>query len=203
MKLGHVSAYVYARGGEAAIVDTGVEGSAEEIGYTLGPAGLDWTSVGHLILTHRHTDHTGSAADVLTNAPGATAYAGAEDIPTIELATPPLPVADGDSIFGLTIVTTPGHTPGSISVFDPVGGVLAAGDALATDGGLPILPSVRAPADLEVARASIAKLGALTFETLLELLQDSHEAPPPSLPPWVLRRLLLTWYCLLIVSTRR
>src|SRR5262249_33582597 len=38
-----------------------------------------------------------------------------------------------------------------------------------------------------------------TFQTLLELLQDSHGAPPPSLPSCV----LLTWYCLLIVSTRR
>src|SRR5690606_38659399 len=48
-----------------------------------------------------------------------------------------------------------------------------------------------------------------TFATLLELLQASHGAPPPSWPSLALRvlpsycRVVLAWYCLLIVSTRR
>lgn len=166
VKLGHVSAFIYVRHGEAAIVDTGDPGSADEIGYALDLVGLEWSAVSHLILTHRHTDHIGSAADVIA-ATGATAYAGAEDLHTIEKVAPVQIVADGDRVFDLEIITTPGHTPGSISVFDRAGGVLAAGDALGTEAGRPVMPSVRDPSNLDVARASVARLGALTFETLL------------------------------------
>ena len=73
--------------------------------------GLDWSAVGHLILTHRHNDHVGSAAEIMEAAPEAAAYAGAEDIPAISVPRPLTPVEDGDRVFDLQIVTTPGHTP--------------------------------------------------------------------------------------------
>ena len=68
VNLGFVSAYILSRGGEAAIVDTGVGGSADAIEQSLTAVGLDWSAVGHLILTHKHGDHAGSAADVLERA---------------------------------------------------------------------------------------------------------------------------------------
>ncbi len=77
VNLGFVSAYILVRGGEAAIVDTGVEDSADEIEASLGKAGLTWAAVGHLILTHHHRDHVGSAADVMDRAPDVAGYAGA------------------------------------------------------------------------------------------------------------------------------
>ncbi|HEX6868354.1 MAG TPA: MBL fold metallo-hydrolase [Candidatus Limnocylindrales bacterium] len=165
VNLGFVSAYILARGGEAAIVDTGVAGSIDAIEASLTGVGLDWSGVGHLILTHKHGDHMGSAADVLERAPGATAYAGQEDI--AEIGLPLTAVADGDDVFGLTIITTPGHTPGSVSVLDPVGGVLVAGDALRTDGGMPGLPNAGFTEDMDLARRSVITLGGLSFETLL------------------------------------
>src|SRR5689334_3006311 len=55
--LGFVSAYVLARAGEAAIVDTGLPGGEGTIHEALKAAGLDWGNVGHVILTHRHGDH--------------------------------------------------------------------------------------------------------------------------------------------------
>jgi glyoxylase-like metal-dependent hydrolase (beta-lactamase superfamily II) len=167
VNLGFVSAYILARGGEAAIVDTGVGGSADDIEASLMGIGLAWDDVAHLILTHKHGDHIGSAADVMTSATGATAYAGQEDIGAITVPRGMTAVGDGDSVFGLTIVTTPGHTPGSISVFDPVGGLLVAGDAMGTSGGKPIPPGAQFTEDPAVAKQSIVKLGGLTFETLL------------------------------------
>ena len=83
--LGFVSAYVLARGGEAAVVDTGVPGNEGAILEALEAAGLGWSDVGHVILTHRHQDHVGSAPAVLDAAPGAAAYAGAADIPAIDV----------------------------------------------------------------------------------------------------------------------
>lgn len=165
--LGFVSAYVLVRGGEAAIVDTGIGGSADAIGQSLTALGLDWSAVGHLILTHHHRDHVGSAGDVLQRAPDAIGYAGAEDIPAITVPRPLTAVADGDRVFDLEVVTTPGHTAGSICVLDAVGGILVAGDALRTDGGRPTLPGEQFTVDMDEAKRSIAKLGGLTFETLL------------------------------------
>jgi len=167
VNLGFVSAYILVRGGEAAIVDTGVEGSADEIEASLAKVGLAWSSVGHLILTHHHRDHQGSAPDVLERAPDAKGYAGADDIPLIAVPRPLTAVADGDDVFGLRIITTPGHTAGSISVHDPVGGLLVAGDALRTDAGRPALPGAQNTADMAEAKRSVVKIGGLAFEMLL------------------------------------
>src|SRR5262245_35065164 len=167
VNLGFVSAFVLVRGGEAAIVDTGVSGSADEIEASIRKVDLDWSAVGHLILTHHHGDHQGSAPDVLERAPDATGYAGAEAIPPISVPRPLTSVGDGDDVFGLKIVTAPGHTAGSICVLDPAGGFLVAGDALRTDGGRAIMPREGVTADMEEAKRSVAKLGKLTFDTLL------------------------------------
>ena len=165
--LGFVSAYVLVRGGQAVVVDTGVGGSSGAIEDALVAAGLDWSAVGDLILTHRHNDHVGSAAEIMEAAPDAAAYAGAEDISAIKSPRPLTPVGDGDRVFDLQIVTTPGHTPGSISVFDSVGGLLVAGDALRTEGGKPTLPGAQFTEDMDEARRSISKLAELGFEMLL------------------------------------
>jgi beta-lactamase superfamily II metal-dependent hydrolase len=109
--LGFVSAYVLYRAGEAALVDTGVEGSASAIEAALGEVGLAWDSVGHVILTHKHPDHVGSVDEVMSQVPGATLYAGAPDIPQIDSAIVAQPVGDGDNIFDLEIIASPGHTP--------------------------------------------------------------------------------------------
>jgi glyoxylase-like metal-dependent hydrolase (beta-lactamase superfamily II) len=167
VNLGFVSAYILVRGGEAAIVDAGVAGSADDIEGSLAAAGLDWSGVGHLILTHHHDDHQGSAPEVLERAPDAAGYAGAEDIASISVPRPLTAAADGDEVFGLRIVATPGHTAGSISVLDPVGGILVAGDALRTDAGKPSLPGEQFTVDMAQARQSIVKLGGMTFDTLL------------------------------------
>lgn len=165
--LGVVSAYVLVRAGEAAIVDTGTPGSDGAIEAALGALGLGWDAVGHVILTHLHQDHVGSNEAVLTAAAEATGYAGAADLAGIAAPRPLTPVADDDRVFDLRIVATPGHTPGSISVLDEVGGILVVGDALRTDGGQPALPSERFTDDMDEAIRSVARLGGLTFETLL------------------------------------
>jgi glyoxylase-like metal-dependent hydrolase (beta-lactamase superfamily II) len=165
--LGFVSAYILVRSGEAAVVDTGVAGSEGAIGEALSAAGLAWDGVGHVILTHRHGDHVGSTEAVLAQAADATAYAGAADIPAITSPRPVTAVADGDSVMGLRIVATPGHTAGHISVLDEAGGVLVAGDALNTSNGTVEGSSPQFTEDEAQAKASVVKLGELRFEVLL------------------------------------
>ncbi len=165
VNLGFVSAYVLARDGEAAIVDTGTEGSADSIETSLSVLGLGWEDVGHVIVTHLHGDHAGSMLDVMERASAATGYAGAADIPGIDAPRPLVAVADGDNVFDLRIIATPGHTPGHVSVLDPVAGVLVAGDAVV---GSPLQgPSDRFSTDIDLANASVGALARFDYETIL------------------------------------
>ncbi len=162
---GFVAAYVLVRGGEAAVVDTGVEGSADAIGTVLDSAGPGWAGVRHVVLTHQHPDHAGSISEVLSRAGGATGYIGAADLSGVD--APGLQeLAGGDDVFGLQIVATPGHTEGHLSVFDPDTSVLVAGDALGYDGGL-TGSNPEYTADPEAAAASVRALAELAPGTIL------------------------------------
>lgn len=167
VNLGFVSAYVLARAGEAAVVDTGVSGSEGDIAASLAAIGMTWTDVGHIIVTHLHGDHQGSLPAVMNAATGATAYAGAGDITEISSPRPITPVGDGDMVFDLEIIDTPGHTPGHISVLDEPGGLLIAGDALnGADGGV-IGANPDFTADIPLADDSVRKLATFTFDTVV------------------------------------
>lgn len=167
VNLGFVSAYILVRSGSAAIVDTGVAGSAPDIEAGLAAVGLGWKNVEHLILTHRHDDHVGSVDAVLAGAVSAISYAGEADIDRIPSPVPIVAVGDGDEVFGLQIINTPGHTDGHISVLDPVGGILVAGDALNGAGGGIIGANPQYSSDMETANESVKKLAGLSFDTIL------------------------------------
>jgi glyoxylase-like metal-dependent hydrolase (beta-lactamase superfamily II) len=173
VNLGVVSAYVLVRGAEAVIVDTGVPGSEGDIEAGLSEVGLGWGNVGSVILTHLHPDHVGSLGPVMDNASEAFGYAGDADIPAIASPRPLTPVGDGDTVFGLPIIETPGHTPGSISVFDPIAGVLVVGDAMngagsgvtGSEGGVGGA-NPRFSGDMAQAADSVKKLTALSFDSV-------------------------------------
>lgn len=166
VNLGFVSAYIIYRNGEAAIVDTGVEDSEGSIEAALGEVGLGWDAVGHLIVTHKHPDHQGSMRGVL-EASSAPWYAGAGDIGAITAPTAGSMVGDGDAVFDLEIIETPGHTPGHISVLDPAGGVLITGDALNGADGRVAGPNPDFSEDMDLANASVAKLAEFDYEVAL------------------------------------
>ena len=173
-QLGFVSAYVLARGNTAAIVDTGVAGSATAIGQTLNELGLNYSDVAHVILTHNHGDHAGSIDAVLAEAINATAYAGEADLG-------PLPgnivgLAGGEDIFGFEMLATPGHTPGHMAVIDHQAGVLVAGDAIFSEAGGVVEGPERFFDDIPQSRDSIKAMAALTFNTLLVGHGDPIEA---------------------------
>ncbi len=159
---GFVSAYVLVRGSEAAIVDTGVPGSGEAINDALGMMGLMPADVRHIILTHNHGDHVGGLGELEGAMTNATVYAGAGDAETIRTSLNLSAVNDGDEVFGMGVIGTPGHTVGSISVFDTDTGLLVAGDAINGDnsGGLLGANPDFTP-DMDSANASVAKMAAL------------------------------------------
>ena len=177
VNLGLVSAYVVVRGNAATLVDTGVAGSVDRIEQVVQAAGLGWDNLQHLILTHHHQDHQGSAQAVLDRAPNALVWAGPADIPNIRVERTVRPAEDGAEIFGLQVVATPGHTLGHISLLDPELGALIVGDAIFNgtimagnnvinpEGGVAV--SATGTADPSLANASARRLGGLAFERAL------------------------------------
>lgn len=163
VNLGFVSAYVLVRGSEVAIVDTGVAGSGPAINDAITMMGLMPSDVRHIVLTHNHADHSGGLGDLEGAMTNATVHAGPGDVDSIRTSLALNEVADGDEVFGMGIVGTPGHTTGSISVFDTDTGLLVAGDAINGDGSGGLLganPSFTE--DMDAANASVARMAALS-----------------------------------------
>ncbi|HUP17004.1 MAG TPA: MBL fold metallo-hydrolase [Acidimicrobiia bacterium] len=164
--LGFVSAYVVVRGSEAAVVDTGVSGSEAAIEAALGTVDLGWDAVGHVILTHHHPDHVGSMPAVLNAAAAAAGYIGEGDLDNVSSPRELLRLNDGDEVFGLTVIGTPGHTAGHISLLDPVASVLIAGDALNGNNGAVAGPNPQFSEDHNEALATVGRMAGYEYETL-------------------------------------
>jgi len=161
-----VSAYVLVREGRVAIVDTGTSGNDERIEMALTSLGVGWGDVDHIVLTHLHGDHVGGLSAVLNSIDTAVPYAGEADIAGISSSRPITAVNDGDEIFGLEVIATPGHTPGSISMLDDEEGLLIAGDALNTSNGQVLAANPDFSQDLAAADNSVKVLAQRNFDTL-------------------------------------
>lgn len=117
--------------------------------------------------------------------------------PLLTWMTPPsLPVANrlngGDVLpllGGATVVHTPGHTPGSISLHFPNEGVLLVADALQRYQGRLTLPSRWFSSDMAAARESVRRLSQLDFETIcfshFEPMRDGARAALRSLAEYL------------------
>jgi hydroxyacylglutathione hydrolase len=144
-----------------------------------------------IILTHFHIDHVGDADDIkkLSGAKVAIHEADADFvagrkiqpvpkgvmgwifkllIPLFfgsRLVEPDIKLKDGDTIAGLISIHTPGHTPGSICLFDPASKTLFAGDILRFNGNkIRIGPS---SLDINEVQQSINKIAAMDFDIML------------------------------------
>ena len=152
----------------------------------------DPSEIHTILLTHYHMDHVGNLP-ALKRATGATVAIHGEDAPYLSGEKPmPLPggpksllirlvkpflgwtpvrpdilLRDQDTIAGLTCIHTPGHTPGSICLFDPGEQILFVGDALITEGGRIQGSSEQFSAYLEEARRSLGRVAGLDFEVIL------------------------------------
>jgi glyoxylase-like metal-dependent hydrolase (beta-lactamase superfamily II) len=165
VNMSYVAAYILIRNGEAAIVDLGTPGSESAIQDGLKAAGAGWQTVKHIVLTHLHEDHVGGLAEIAPHVK-ATIYAGAGDLASINSPKPLKPLTEGDEVFGMRIIDTPGHTLGHISVFEPATGVLVAGDALRTSSGLNG-SDPQYTADETKANDSVRKLAAMNIKAIL------------------------------------
>lgn len=178
------------------LVDTGFRGSSSKIADFISLLGRSIQEVSLIIITHNHLDHVGglpklrkiTSAKVavhnadLSEGEGQLPYPGITrkllHIPPISILRPlvyakpsevDIQLKGGEvlnSLGGLEVIHTPGHTPGSISLFSRGKKLLIVGDAINSR-----LPNLRLPpksisSDLSQAIASIKRLAQLDFETL-------------------------------------
>ena len=81
--------------------------------------------VAYILLTHTHPDHL-AGAPALAAATGAPVAGWAT--PWDRGFTPDIPLADGDTLAGLTVLHTPGHASDHVCFAQPGTGVLFSGD---------------------------------------------------------------------------
>ncbi|MDD1658088.1 MAG: MBL fold metallo-hydrolase [Methanomicrobiales archaeon] len=184
--------YLIARDG-LVLIDTGLPRTSWKIlTYVRNTLHRNPSEIHTILVTHYHMDHVGNlpalrkatAARVAVHEGDAPYLSGEKPMPLpewprsllIRLVRPFLgwtPIRadillrDGDTLAGLTCIHTPGHTPGSICLFDPVERVLFVGDALMTEGGRIQGPSERFSLFQEQARRSLEKVAGLDFDVIL------------------------------------
>ncbi|MDD1653347.1 MAG: MBL fold metallo-hydrolase [Methanomicrobiales archaeon] len=146
------------------LIDTGVAGCGSRIFDSLHSAGRDPAEIALIILTHSHPDHIGAARAIqqVTHCSIAAHPAERGWIEDVTRQNRERPVPGFDTLVGgsvhvdeelvegsvrepggtgagkMQVVHTPGHSPGSISLFMPGEGVLFSGDAIPVRGDLPV-----------------------------------------------------------------
>jgi glyoxylase-like metal-dependent hydrolase (beta-lactamase superfamily II) len=90
-----------------------------------------------VLLTHAHDDHVRVAPEVAA-ATGAPMFLHPADEPLWRLVHPgtpmPRPLSDGQVVEGLTVIHTPGHSPGAVCFHSPDLGSVFTGDTLFQGG---------------------------------------------------------------------
>jgi len=193
--------YLLDGGSELALVDTGAAVRLEPLLSLIEQSGLGLDRVGHILLTHKHGDHSAGAAE-LKRLTGARVYATAGTAAAVgdgdafnagldrarragiypadylfHAVEADVIVREGDTIavgaLELKVIDTPGHCDHHCSfvMSSSVGTCAFTGDAL-FPGGTILLQPIR-DCSIPETVATIEKLGALELDALLA----GHGAP--------------------------
>jgi glyoxylase-like metal-dependent hydrolase (beta-lactamase superfamily II) len=188
--IAHSNVYVVINAKELAIIDTGTGGNAKKIVEYIQKIGYQPTDVTAIVITHFHLDHTGSAKalkDTLPNAKVAAHEADADYISgrkplpkpknllfravssfvKLEPVAVDIVLKENDNIAQLTVLHTPGHTPGSIALLDENRKAIFVGDTLRYDGEKITGAPEQYTLDPTQAKESIKKIAQLSFDVML------------------------------------
>lgn len=150
-----VNCYIVEEESELTLIDAALSYSAKSIIKAAERIGKPITRI---IITHAHSDHIGALDTLKELLPDSQVCISSRDalllegnsallptekntpirggIPKNIKTKPDLLLEEGDRVGSLEVIATPGHTPGSITLFDTRNRSLIAGDALVTRGKL-------------------------------------------------------------------
>ena len=206
--------YLISSGPEMVLVDAGMRGSSKIVEKYLKEMGKNLSDIKYIFITHADIDHVGSAAEMkkMTGAklvihqaetgvlsgkirgkhvkgPLGLLFKLLAPVVRFQPVEPDIVIKENTELAGFKVIHTPGHTVGSICLFQP-GKVLFAGDALRSDrSGNPKLPSKMMTADIVQAKVSVALIAGLEFDTLL----CGHGAPVKGNAAARVKELLANW----------
>ncbi len=131
------------------LVDTGTGAFIEETLEQMNRFGVDKNNIKKIVLTHEHFDHIGAASEMKKKL-GANLFVcedaelnngtSLSDLFDEDLDVPDVDgyFSEGDEIntssYSFKVLHTPGHSPGSICLWDKQKGVLVSGDLIFRDG---------------------------------------------------------------------
>jgi hydroxyacylglutathione hydrolase len=142
LRLGFVKAFLLRGAGKQVLIDTGTKGQLPAITGQLEREGVGLKGIGLIVVTHAHTDHTGSLADV-AEATGAKVLAHRLEADHM-CTSPDVLVEDELDLHQYDVkarvIWTPGHSRGSLSV------MLESGEAVVGDLVLPLFMAFGPPA---------------------------------------------------------
>ena len=182
--------------GDVMLVDTGARGSYPLVAKSLASLGFSADRVRSVVLTHTHPDHAGALASMVANT-GATVGVHHHDADVIEAhddagtlfsrlparfsrtlsrrmydgpVTPSIRFVEDvvlDWPDPVQIIHTPGHTPGSVSLYLPAIKLVIVGDALQYRFSRLAGPARLVTEDYGQALRSLHHLADLDFETMV------------------------------------
>lgn len=199
-----VNCYLVIEDNELTLIDAGMPFSVKGI---MAAAEKLQKPLTRIVLTHAHGDHVGALDELKKRLPAAKVYISERDaallrgdrslraeepqlplkgsVPKNITTVPDVLLHEGDQIGSLQAISTPGHTPGSMSFIDQRSGAVIAGDAFqafrrtAVAGTLvPLFPfPAMATWNKELALESAIKLAELSPAVLAVGHGNMLEAP--------------------------
>lgn len=189
--VGSAPAFLLAASTGATLIDTGMPGKIKPLLTEIEATQQPLKAIKQIVLTHCHADHTGNVAELVKRTQ-AKVIAHQDDVPYILQqqtlpASSPLKklmlglmdrvfkthvervdttVADGDTIDalgGLQVIHVPGHTPGSIALYQPERRIMFFGDIIFNERELKIAPKIF-NVDAEKVAEAARKLAAYEID---------------------------------------
>ena len=181
--------YLVEDGDKLILIDTGLPRSDKKILKAIRELGRKPEDVTTIIITHFHIDHIGNLkkmkqatnAKVAAHELDADYIAGSRPAPKPKnlmfkafasvLKADPVDVdiklKDNDKVGRLTVVFTPGHSEGSISLYDPERKVMFVGDAVRFMDGKMQGPPEGFTLDPQKGKESIGYIATFNFDIML------------------------------------
>jgi hydroxyacylglutathione hydrolase len=188
--------YLFKGSRQTVLVDAGLGSNFEGLAYHLAAAGAPASTIDHIVLTHEHMDHI-AAVPRFGHQPRVSAHglaaAKIENHDTFammqdafdEVLTPFAVhhhLAEGAMIdtgsHRLHVLHTPGHSSGSISLYEPDQKVLITGDAVMAGGAM---GGIFGSGNMSDSIYSLEKLGRLDAAQLLPGHGSLSKDPPGDL----------------------